>query len=67
MWVIDGDLRSDVWNTSDGETNETAWTNQCDFGVLPVGPFPTNITGLVGNTVYYYRCWASNAALAISK
>jgi hypothetical protein len=30
--------------------------------VRAVGLFSTNITGLASNTLYYYRCWASNSA-----
>jgi hypothetical protein len=47
---------------SDGGTNEVVWTNVCDFGILPIGPFSTNITGLESNTTTYYRCFASNAS-----
>ncbi len=34
--------------------------NTNDFGVWTQGPFSTNITGLAQDTLYYYRCYATN-------
>ena len=44
------------WGTADG-----IWTHTNDFGELVQGNFTTNITGLAVGTVYYYRCYATNA------
>ncbi|MDD4872457.1 MAG: PKD domain-containing protein [Kiritimatiellae bacterium] len=49
------------WGPSDGGTNIGSWSNTLWFGWLNAGPFSTNITGLVSNTTYFYRCYASNA------
>src|ERR1039457_5772960 len=49
------------WGPSDGSMNAAAWSNVVNLGVMSVGPFSTNITGLVSGDLYYYRCWASNS------
>ncbi len=48
------------WGPTDGGTNAPAWTNNINLGILGIGPFSTNITGLSSNTTYYYRIYASN-------
>ncbi|MFC1462658.1 FG-GAP-like repeat-containing protein [Verrucomicrobiota bacterium] len=49
------------WGPTDGGTNAAAWTNTpLEFGILSSGAFSTNLVGLTNQTVFYYRCWASN-------
>jgi len=48
------------WCLWDGDTNAWTWANTNDFGLLFVGPLATNLFGLMPNTQYFYRCWASN-------
>ena len=48
------------WGITDGVTNTLAWSNSATLGWIGTGPFSTNITGLVTNTTYYYRCYATN-------
>jgi hypothetical protein len=44
-------------------TNNASVTNVIDFGAArSQGPFSTNVTGLAWGTLYYYQCFASNAA-----
>ncbi len=50
------------WNKSDGGTNVMGWTNSVSFGQRAMGQFSAALTGLVGNTQYYYRSLASNQA-----
>jgi hypothetical protein len=50
------------YGTTDGGTNPANWTKVKYLSTLPVGPFSASSTGLIPNTTYYYRCWASNAA-----
>ncbi|MBN1673319.1 MAG: SBBP repeat-containing protein [Kiritimatiellae bacterium] len=49
------------WGPDDGATTPAAWSNAASMGLLGTGPFTTNVTGLASNTVYSYRCWASNS------
>lgn len=48
-----------LWGPNDGGTNKSNWTNSINLG-MQSGSFSTNITGLVANKTYYYRCYASN-------
>lgn len=49
------------WGTNDGGVVHGAWQTNTYVGTIwSVGPFSTNVTGLLPNTMYYYRCWASN-------
>jgi len=50
------------WGTTDGGVTAGAWSNVESFVTAQsVGMLGTNITGLTPDTVYYYRCHASNA------
>lgn len=54
------------WGPNDGGTNLSAvWSNTVHLGVVGVGSFSTNISGLVSNATYYYRCFASNSDGAV--
>jgi len=48
------------WGTGDGGTEVSGWYTNEDLGTRGTGPFSENITGLDPNTVYYYRCYATN-------
>jgi hypothetical protein len=50
------------WGPTDGDIDAAAWSNSINMGVLSTGSFSSGLTGLTPNTVYYYRCRASNAA-----
>jgi len=50
------------WGTTDGKTTPESWLYVEDLGVMGPETFYRNITGLSPNTVYYYRCYASNSA-----
>jgi hypothetical protein len=50
------------WGTTDGKTTPGNWQHVEDIGIVGVGTFYRNISGLSPNTVYYYRCYASNSA-----
>lgn len=43
-------------------TDPSAWECSTNLGVRTEGPFSTAITGLSDSTLYYYGCFASNAA-----
>lgn len=49
------------WGPTDGGTNPAAWTNVVEIGVRPVGAFSATACGLQPDTMYYYRCSASNS------
>jgi len=53
------------WGPADGGTNAGGWSNEVALGVLGVGMFTTNVSGLASNTTYYFRCQASNAAAVV--
>lgn len=60
-----GDAPTEVWiywGDNDGSTNKIAWDTNISMGVLSTGAFSTNISGLITNTAYFYRCYASNSA-----
>ncbi|MHA1129047.1 MAG: Calx-beta domain-containing protein, partial [Alphaproteobacteria bacterium] len=50
------------WGTTDGTNVQGSWGNTNAFGVLSEGALSTNITGLLANQTYYYRCYVTNAA-----
>jgi len=56
--------RGDVtiyWGPSDGGTDKGAWAHQVDFGeLLAPSDVTTNLTGLLANEQYFYRCYATN-------
>ncbi|MEM7392696.1 MAG: lamin tail domain-containing protein, partial [Verrucomicrobiota bacterium] len=49
------------WGTSDGIQTPANWDNATDLGLNPTGPLSLAVTGLMENTVYYYRYFATNA------
>ena len=46
---------------NDGGTNPGSWANYVE-GIVGLGLFWTDVTGLNSGTSYYYRCYASNSA-----
>jgi hypothetical protein len=40
--------------------NKVAWDSSVSLGSTAVGLFTNNVTGLDADTLYYYRCYASN-------
>jgi len=63
MLVSTGDAPAELWiywGTGNGNTNKTGWITNEYFGQVDSGPFFTNLTGLVRDTRYWYRCYASN-------
>ncbi|MDA7882310.1 hypothetical protein N9A94_08410 [Akkermansiaceae bacterium] len=51
------------WGTTDGGVDPLAWENNASAGSLVApGTFSATLSGLTGNTVYYYRSFASNSA-----
>lgn len=48
------------WGPTDGGANAAIWSNTVNMGQLVVGRFATNISSLITNSTYYYRCYASN-------
>ena len=53
------------WGTTDGFANPSAWPNSVVVGSRSCGSIAFGITGLVANTTYYYRCYASNGIAAV--
>ncbi|MDD4869536.1 MAG: DUF2341 domain-containing protein [Kiritimatiellae bacterium] len=49
------------WGTSDGGTTSNNWATNVNLGVQSTGVFSNEVTGLIPNTLYYYRCFATNA------
>jgi len=50
------------WGDDDGGTNAGAWDSFVDMGALSAGAFSSQVTGLVADTTYFVRAFASNAA-----
>jgi hypothetical protein len=48
------------WGTINGN-NTTNWQHSAWLPDQTNGPFSTDITGLIPNTLYYFHCYASNA------
>ena len=48
------------WSTNSAGTSTSAWDNVIDMGIRCWGDVVTNISSLVTNTTYYYRCYATN-------
>jgi hypothetical protein len=78
--VLSGNVAdvSIYWGTSDGVETPGNWTTSSSLGSLTPGAFSTNISGMSADTVYYYRCfatnslagefaWASNSSLFMAK
>jgi hypothetical protein len=49
------------WGDNDGETNSSTWEHTETLGTQD-SQFSKAIGGLIPNTIYYYRCSASNSA-----
>ncbi len=50
------------YGPSDGQTTGANWQTSEFFGTdVAEGPLTTNVTGLLSDTDYFYRFWASNA------
>jgi hypothetical protein len=50
------------WGTTDGGTDKNAWNKPpIDKGQLSLGTFSADVSGLIANQQYWYRCYASNA------
>ncbi|MDE0838477.1 MAG: hypothetical protein OSB41_05420, partial [Kiritimatiellae bacterium] len=49
------------WGDNDGEETTNNWDNVDSFGDQPAGDYSTHISGLIPNSTYYYRSFASNA------
>lgn len=67
MLISTGSAPADVtvcWGTNDAGTNMLAWQESRSFGVntstVPVS-YSTNIAGLLSETTYYYRFFATNS------
>ena len=48
------------WGAGDAGTNKAGWANPVNFGPRGLGPVATNVTGLSGGTMYFYRYYATN-------
>ena len=48
------------WGLVDGGIVSGNWTHSENLGAKAVGTFSKEISGLIGSTVYYFRCYASN-------
>lgn len=50
------------WGDSEGSTNNKASWNKppVDLGIVNLGPFQSNVSGLLANEEYWYRCYGSN-------
>ena len=61
-----GDDRAELtiyWGTTDGGIDPMAWDDSSSAGsLLAPGEFNVLLSGLSGNTIYYYRAFASNSA-----
>jgi hypothetical protein len=62
--VLTNELPTDVyvyWGSSDQTTNAASWDHVITIANCTPGAFATNVTGLIVNTTYFYRCYASNS------
>jgi len=51
------------WDTTDQGTASTGdWAHVIAMGGMGVGTFGTNVTGLLSDSAYQYRCFATNSA-----
>ena len=48
------------WGDTDQVTNKLLWATTINMGLVTEGAFSTNVTGLIPNKPYYYRCRATN-------
>ena len=49
------------WGDNDGGTSSNNWDQQINLGVRASGTFVTSLTGLIPETDYFYRVFASNS------
>jgi hypothetical protein len=49
------------WGQNDGGTTAGNWAHDVNLGVKAAGAFYTDITGLSGGTIYYYRCYGASS------
>jgi hypothetical protein len=49
------------WGSTNGSTNASAWAQTNALGVLPLGDFSTNVTGLAAGSSYWYTAYATNS------
>ena len=49
------------WGPTDGVTTPSAWSNSINMG-LQATTFSSGVSGLLPDTTYYYRCYATNSA-----
>jgi len=49
------------WGTADAGTTASVWQHANSLSTLNEGSFQNNINGLNPNTLYYYRCYATNS------
>jgi autotransporter-associated beta strand protein len=49
------------WGDQDAEEEPGDWDSSADLGLQDIGTFSTNVTGLVADTTYYFRYYASNS------
>ena len=57
---VDGNLGFLLWDEVDQGDELTAWTHGLAVGPLTAGPVALEMTGLIPDTTYYYRFWATN-------
>ena len=50
-----------VWGQANGGTDLASWDNFVSLGVQPTGTISTALSGLLGETQYFYRLSASNS------
>ncbi|MGD0352441.1 MAG: matrixin family metalloprotease [Dehalococcoidia bacterium] len=50
------------YGTTDGGTTTGSWANHVDLGTKALGTFYTDVSNLIPNAPYFYRCYASNSA-----
>lgn len=50
------------WGTSDLGATKAGWAGSGYLGARAAGAVSTNVSGLIANTTYYYRYYASNSA-----
>lgn len=54
------------WGTTDGGTTNTAWASTNILGTSPTGSVAGAVSGLVANTRYYFRFYATNTEARVA-
>jgi hypothetical protein len=49
------------WGEMDGDTDPDAWENAEPLGVLGLGSFSLQLTELLSDTTYFFRCYAEDS------